>query len=111
MKRLLGTLMLCFLSAVACSGEKRSPSDRVHDEISGVTENTGHFVINPQFDEASSFADGLAAVRIGDWETGKWGFIDKQGKMVINPQFVYAGQFTDGLALVRIGGKIGFISR
>ena len=32
---------------------------------------TGTFVINPQFDRAWSFSEGLAAVRIG----GKWGFI------------------------------------
>ena len=28
-------------------------------------------VINPQFDEARSFSDGLAAIKIA----GKWGFI------------------------------------
>lgn len=36
---------------------------------------TGQIVINPQFDEAQPFSEGLAAVRIGDDETGKWGFI------------------------------------
>jgi hypothetical protein len=48
---------------------------------------TGKMVINPQFDGANEFSDGLAAVRIGGYLTGKWGFIDKQGKMAINPQF------------------------
>ena len=88
------------------------------------TENTGKFVINPQFDKAffygfhfaqGSFSEGLAAVRIGDEESGKWGFIDKQGKMVINPQFGNFSDFREGLAAVRIGdeesGKWGFIDK
>ena len=35
---------------------------------------TGTIVINPQFDLAYSFSDGLAAV-LGDYRTGTWGFI------------------------------------
>ena len=46
-------------------------------------------VINPQFDAASPFSEGLAHVRIG----GKWGYIDPAGKMVINPQFDAASPF------------------
>ena len=83
-----------------------------------VTEQTGKFVINPQFNFANDFSEGLAAVRIGDDKTGKWGYIDKQGKMVVNPQFdcdwVCSG-FSEGLAAVRVGddktGKWGYISR
>jgi hypothetical protein len=40
-----------------------------------------------QFDEATDFTEGLAAVRLGDYTTGKCGYIDKQGKFVITPQF------------------------
>jgi hypothetical protein len=68
------------------------------------------------------FAGGLAAVRVGDAKTGKWGFIDKTGKFVINPQFdktagedPFGGEFLDGLAAVRVGDKItgqwGFIDK
>jgi hypothetical protein len=84
-------------------------------QLQDVTESTGKFVINPQFDFAIGFADGLAVVQIGDDRTGKWGYIDKQGKMIINPQFDFAIGFADGLAAVRIGddktGKWGFIAR
>ena len=50
-------------------------------------------------------------VRIGDFTTGKVGFIDKTGHYVINPQFGLAHSFSDGLAAVRIGSKWGFIAR
>jgi len=83
-----------------------------------VTEQTGKFIINPQFDYARIFGEGLAPVRIGDDKTGKWGYIDKQGKMAVNPQFDCdwsCSAFSEGLAAVRIGddktGKWGYISR
>ena len=44
---------------------------------------TGKFAINPQFDDAAEFSDGLAPVKQGK----HWGFIDPTGKFAINPQF------------------------
>lgn len=35
--------------------------------------------VNPQFAGASDFSEGLAAVRVGGGDDGKWGFIDKLG--------------------------------
>ena len=79
------------------------------------TENTGKFVINPQFSGASNFSEGLAAVLIGDAKTGKWGFMDKNIKFIINPQFSGASNFSEGLAAVLIGdaetGNWGFIDK
>jgi hypothetical protein len=64
--------------------------------------NADHcWAIEPRFNHAWSFSEGLAAVEIG----GKYGFIDKTGRFVINPQFDFAGEFDDGLAEVKIGGK------
>lgn len=74
-------------------------------------------MITPQFDDIwlGAFKEGLAAVQIGDSETGKHGFIDKRGKFVINPQFDYAFAFSEGLAVIRVGddktGKWGYIGR
>ena len=54
-------------------------------------------------------------MRIGDRETGKYGFIDQTGSFVINSQFDYAESFSEGLAKVSIGddttGKWGFIDK
>ena len=101
---------------IAISKTENTPAKKEAIPVNlGVMEQTGKFVINPQFDGVSSFSDGLAGVRIGDDMTGKWGYIDKQGRMVINPQFDRASGFTEGLAAVRIGddktGKWGFIGR
>ncbi len=41
----------------------------------------GKFEINPQFDKAGTFQDGLAPV----WLAGKEGYVNKQGKYVWNP--------------------------
>ena len=53
--------------------------------------------IKPQFDEADSFAEETARVKIGD----KWGYIDKTGKLIVPPQHDEANTFSEGIALVR----------
>lgn len=58
---------------------------------------TDFVVIQPQFDGANAFSDGLAQVKVGK----KWGYIDKTGKFIIQPQYDEADDFHDGLALVR----------
>ena len=87
---------------------------RIGDEKAGkwgYIDKQGKVVIDAQFDDAWSFAEGLAVIRIG----GRWGYIDKQGKIAVNPQFDVAHPFVDGLATVRIGdestGKWGYIDK
>ena len=40
---------------------------------SGYIDKTGKFAIALQFDEAASFSEGLAAVKVGN----KWGYVSK----------------------------------
>ena len=80
---------------------------RIHSLQYGYIERTGKIVIKPQFDEASSFAEGLARVGIGK----KWGYIDRTGKIVISPQFDDAWSFSGGLAEVKVAKKWGYIDR
>ena len=43
-------------------------------------------IIDPQYEDADSFSQGLAAVK----KDGKWGYIDMEGNTVIPFQFDYA---------------------
>jgi hypothetical protein len=107
---LLYLLILGLVSAQPCrAGQDQTPGKGV------VHPETGSIVINPQFESAGQFSEGLAAVQMGKDENGKWGYIDKSGKFVVDPQFDYAEAFSEGLAAVRSGdektGRWGFIDR
>ena len=65
---------------------------------SGFIDKTGRIIIEPQFEDASDFSEGLAKISIH----GKYGFIDKTGRIVIKPQFDKASDFREGLATVGI---------
>ena len=73
----------------------------------GYINRSGIFTIKQQFDTVGTFADGLAAVRIGS----KWGYVDTAGKIVINPQFDQATMFSGGLAVVSVSGHVGTIDK
>lgn len=89
----------------------------------GFIDVAGKLVINPMFEWAQAFREGLAAVCVGQGCYGidlqhpseireqKWGYIDKTGAMVIPPQFDHAQSFHDGLASVSVGGKVGYIDK
>ena len=84
----------------------------------GYIDKTGEFVIEPQFDDADDFSEGLAGVRVGDvrgevgWlKKGKYGFIDKTGKFVIEPQFDDVDQFIGGVARVEKDGEWGYVNK
>ena len=64
----------------------------------GYINKAGEIIINPQFDGAGEFSEGVAGITI----SGKMGYIDKTGKIIINPQFESAGEFIDGLARISI---------
>ena len=81
----------------------------------GYVDTKGNIVIEPRFDVAFSFSEGLALVCIGN----KCGFIDKDGRIVIKPTFELLGvlrgsplnSFSEGLARLKVNGKYGFIDR
>lgn len=58
----------------------------------GFMNKKGEVMIAPQFENAKSFSNGLAAVCM----EGQWGFIDQSGKLVIDCQFLDTGYFTSG---------------
>lgn len=90
------------------SAAKRNP-EMVSVDKYGFIDTKGGIVIRPQFDDVSSFHEGLCAVSFG--KEHRWGYIDKSGRTVVKPQFEHAYEFSEGLANVAIDGKFGFIDR
>jgi hypothetical protein len=76
-------------------------------EKHGYFDRDGNIALEPVFDDASTFVEGFANVRQGDF----WGFIDVQGKWAIAPRFEKADFFKEGLAHVKIDGKDCFIDQ
>ena len=73
----------------------------------GFINTDGEYVINPQFDHARNFHEGLAKVTIGNGR----GYVNRDGEIVINPIFDSAGDFGNGLGLVIDDDECGFISK
>ncbi len=71
----------------------------------GFIDDTGAFKIPPTFDEALSFSEGLAAVRVGE----KWGFVDESGKVVIDPQFSAAFYFREGVGTAEVDSDPSYV--
>jgi hypothetical protein len=71
----------------------------------GYCNTQGKLKIALQFDEAMTFHEGMAAVRIKN----KWGFIDTTGKLIITPQYDNIRIFSEGLCAVAKSRKWGFI--
>ena len=49
----------------------------------GYIDKKAAYVINPQFEDAAEFNEGVAVVK----NNGKWGLIDEKGAYLIQPQF------------------------
>ena len=64
----------------------------------GYIDESGEYVIKPQFDSVGEFSEGLAWVY--ESESELFGYIDESGTWVIYPQFYDAGEFHEGLAAV-----------
>jgi hypothetical protein len=73
-------------------------SNKVGDKW-GYLDNNGKTVIEPKFEQAWGFSEGLGRIKVGE----KFGYIDSTGKVVIEPQFEWAREFSEGVAFVGRG--------
>jgi serine/threonine-protein kinase len=78
---------------------------KIYEKWGYVDCRTGKVLIQPQFDNALEFCDGLAAVEIDN----NWGYVDKNGQMIIQPQFELAWFFSEGMAEISVNCKSGYI--
>ena len=105
---------LIFLTALLACEQSIKPNKalfpaRQHGRVGFININ-GTFEIQPAFDEAKRFSEGLAAIRIDSL----WGYIDSTGSITIKPKFYNAEQFSSSRALVElksIGADQAFIDK
>ena len=71
----------------------------------GFIDREGNWQIEPSFQFAGRFSEGLAAVQ----KDSLWGFVDTSGQIVIELQFEEAGRFREGRAPVMVRGRWGFV--
>lgn len=112
MKKFVLIIALSIVAGIAHAQEAKSnyaPGDYIPTVQSGKWgyKQFGEWVIEPRFDQAKDFADGLAAVSL----YGKWGYISKTGESVTPYKYDQCGNFSEGIARVKLYGKWGFIDR
>lgn len=94
-------------------GDNKNAPETLHPVLLngkwGYINSTGNMVIEPNYDEAREFSDGLAAVRIGT----NWGYVSEESKSLVIPfTFSIAGDFEGDLAPAqRPGENYGFINK
>lgn len=73
----------------------------------GFRDLDGKIVIEPKFDNAEMFSEGLSTVKVGD----KYGLIDEKGNYVLPlTNFESLGSVHNGLANFRANDKYGFVN-
>ena len=73
----------------------------------GFRDLDGKIVIEPKFDDAEMFSEGLSTVKVGD----KYGLIDEKGNYVLPlTTFESLGSVHNGLASFRANDKYGFVN-
>jgi hypothetical protein len=113
--RLVGlVIVLAVVGACGCSGEEDhpplatdeplrtllpAPKEQPNGCFWGYVDQSGQWMIEPQFEGATRFHEGLAAVKVN----GQWGYADEGGNLVIKPQYAEANGFSGGLARVAAG--------
>lgn len=79
------------------------------NEKYGFVDKDGQWIIQPQFEYAESFSEGVAVVSVG---CDRYGYIDTSGNWVIPPfESKSARSFSDGVAVVHRGSRTGLLDR
>lgn len=96
-------------------GPELYPAARMTRKAWGFINESGEYVIKPQFSYVYKFHEGLALFSKiftrGHEVLVRKGYVDKNGEVVIPPQFRLAKSFSEGFAAVEIDGKWGYIDK
>ncbi|MCR9132270.1 MAG: WG repeat-containing protein [bacterium] len=119
MKHIIKFLLLGFLFASACevvdgiTGKEETPPLAEVELFPvllngewGYINKKGAMVIEPRFQRAYDFSEGLAVVR----ESWRWKYIDETGEEAFDGYFEDLQSFSEGRAAVRVDGRWGYIN-
>jgi hypothetical protein len=98
---LLSVVLLC--SCGHDAGKYRA-TVRIHEKY-GYIDETGEFVVDPQFDVAWVFIHGSAVVK----KDGKYGLIDKMGDWIIEPTYDSVRPFSINCFIIIQDSAFGFM--
>ncbi|MEZ5053865.1 MAG: WG repeat-containing protein [Chitinophagales bacterium] len=90
MKRQFLFSMLCMF-LISVQAQYYSFYDETTDKYGFKDDKTGEIIIEPKYDKAEDFSEGLAAVKIN----GKYGFINKDEKIIISAKYQAAKKFRE----------------
>jgi hypothetical protein len=71
--------------AQVCIGKCEYVDNVGYDGKFGFIDHSGHFVVNPPYDNAYDFKNGFASVTQGKGNDAKTGYIDKTGRVIWQP--------------------------
>ena len=77
--------------------EKKLERKKADNGKYGYVDEDGNWVIEPKFDHAWDFDNGIAKVKLDD----KYGYIKTDSTYLVEPKFDELGYFKEGLARVR----------
>jgi len=77
------------------------------NQLWGFIDEDGKVTIQPNFQDAENFSEGLALVKL----EGKYGYVNKSGKLVVAAEYDDALAFNEGHAVVELKDKLGMINR
>lgn len=104
--RIFFPLILISIVLFSCGHDagKFRASAKIHDQY-GFIDETGEFVIDPDFDIAWSFVRGTAVVK----NNGKYGLIDKMGDWVVEPTYDSVIPFSADCFIIMQDSVFGFM--
>ena len=73
----------------------------------GYINQQGEMILEPQYQSAEAFHEGLAVVR----ESWGWKYIDSKGEIKIEGNYSSINRFSGGKAAVRFDGRWGYINK
>ncbi|MCK9639440.1 MAG: WG repeat-containing protein [Prolixibacteraceae bacterium] len=100
-------LIICFILAGTAAQAQLAPFYSATNNKYGYKDGAGKIVVEPRYDLAYPFTEGIAAVRLA----GKYGYLDGRGKEIVAPKYDFTWHFIGGFAAVKLVDKFGFIDK